>query len=152
MSYKIEITADNLNELSGKVMALAATMHTAAAPAFVPDENPAPAKPKAKKADPKKEPEIEVKPEAVDPEVVEVGNDASSAEAEPSSGATPETPPAGEPALDFDKDIAPKVLAVVAAKGKPVVQEILSQFGVERASQLDEAQWPELVAALEDAI
>jgi len=54
--------------------------------------------------------------------------------------------------LSFETDVTPVVLAVVQTKGKPVVEEILSQFGVARASQLDPARWPELVAALQDKL
>jgi hypothetical protein len=54
--------------------------------------------------------------------------------------------------LDFDTDVAPHVLAVVQKLGKPAAQEILSQFGVEKASLLDPARWPELVTALQDAV
>lgn len=54
-------------------------------------------------------------------------------------------------ALDFDTDVAPHVLALVTRSGKPAAQKILSQFGVEKASLLDPARWPELVAALQDA-
>ena len=65
------------------------------------------------------------------------------------------TEPSSTPApaaLDFDTDVAPHVLAVVQTRGKPAAQEILSQFGVEKASLLDPARWPELVTALQDAI
>ncbi len=54
-------------------------------------------------------------------------------------------------ALDFDTDVAPHVLALVTRSGKPAAQDILSQFGVEKASLLDPARWPELVTALQDA-
>lgn len=54
--------------------------------------------------------------------------------------------------LSFETDVTPVVLAVVQTKGKPVVEEILAQFGVARASQLDPARWPELVAALQDKL
>jgi hypothetical protein len=68
---------------------------------------------------------------------------------EPSSTPAPATS-ASE--LSFETDVTPVVLAVVQTKGKPVVEEILSQFGVARASQLDPARWPELVAALKDKL
>jgi hypothetical protein len=68
---------------------------------------------------------------------------------EPSS--TP-APAASASELSFETDVTPVVLAVVQAKGKPAVEEILSQFGVARASQLDPARWPELVAALKDQL
>jgi hypothetical protein len=74
----------------------------------------------------------------------------SSAEEKVSSGPTEATPPAGE--LNFDIDVAPYVLQVVKDKGKPVAQEILSQFGVEKASLLDPARWPELVSLLKGAL
>jgi hypothetical protein len=65
------------------------------------------------------------------------------------TAATSSTP--APAALDFDTDVAPHVLAVVQKLGKPAAQEILSQFGVEKASLLDPARWPELVTALQDA-
>ena len=68
---------------------------------------------------------------------------------EPSS--TP-APAASVSELSFETDVTPVVLAVVQTKGKPVVEEILSQFGVARASQLDPARWPELLAALKDQL
>lgn len=74
----------------------------------------------------------------------------SSAEEKVSSGPTEATPPAGE--LNFDIDVAPHVLQVVKEKGKPVAQEILSQFGVEKASLLDPTLWPELVDQLKAAL
>jgi hypothetical protein len=74
-------------------------------------------------------------------------NSASSAA---STDTAADAPKASE--LSFETDVTPVVLAVVQTKGKPVVEEILSQFGVARASQLDPARWPELVAALKDQL
>jgi hypothetical protein len=75
---------------------------------------------------------------------------AEASESQPTTREASSTPvPA---ALDFDTDVAPHVLAVVQKLGKPAAQEILSQFGVEKASLLDPARWPELVTALQDAI
>lgn len=71
----------------------------------------------------------------------------------PSAGPDQTTPPtSASDELNFDTDVAPYVLQVVKEKGKPVAQEILSQFGVEKASSLDPAQWPELVATLKGAL
>jgi hypothetical protein len=53
--------------------------------------------------------------------------------------------------LDFDKDVAPKVLSLVKSRGKPWVVDILAQFGVERASELPPERFGELLTALEDA-
>jgi hypothetical protein len=74
---------------------------------------------------------------------------AEASESQPTTAATFSTP--APAALDFDTDVAPHVLAVVQKLGKPAAQEILSQFGVEKASLLDPARWPELVTALQDA-
>jgi hypothetical protein len=64
-----------------------------------------------------------------------------------------ETPTEATPAsneLNYEVDVAPKVLAAVQKAGKPAVVEVLGQFGVERASQLEAARWPELVEMLGD--
>jgi hypothetical protein len=75
-------------------------------------------------------------------------------ESQPTTTEPSSTPaPAGSASeLSFETDVTPVVLAVVQTKGKPVVEEILSQFGVARASQLDPARWPELLAALKDQL
>jgi len=129
MAYKIEVTADSLSELAGKVLALAAQFQVTQAEAPVAK---APAR-KAKAAEPAPEPvapEPDPEPEAVAPEP------------------TPEPEAA---TLDFDKDIAALVLETLAVKGRDIVSGILSQFGGAKASQLDEKLWPELIAALKDA-
>lgn len=126
--YKIEITADTLSELAGKAMSLAAKLNTGVATevAEAAPENPTLA--------PKSAPAAEI---SESPQTTE----------EPST-----TPAASASELTFDTDIAPLVLQVVMDKGKPVAQEILSQFGVMKASMLDASRWPELIAALQDAL
>lgn len=131
MAYKIEVTADSLSELAGKILAVAAQFQVTQAEAPVAK---APAR-KAKAAEPAPE------PEAPEPEAPE-----------PTPEPTPEPAPEPEaPALDFDKDVAALVLETLAVKGRDVVSGVLSQFGVAKASQLDEKLWPELIAALKDA-
>jgi len=103
--YKIEITADTLSELAGKIMSLAVKLHPTA------DVERAYAPP--------------AEPVAINP-----------------------VAPAA-PALNFEKDVAPVVLRAVATKGKPFVEGVMIEFGVERASQLDAARWAELIDRLE---
>jgi hypothetical protein len=85
-----------------------------------------------------------------------VGNEPKSApvatatESQPTTTEPSSTPAPAE--LNFDIDVAPHVLALVKEKDKATAQEILSQFGVEKASLLDPARWPELVTALKDAL
>ena len=137
--YKIEITADTLAELSGKVLSLASKLMTGTAAEGW-------SAPKAT-ADVVLE-VAEVAP--VDPTPAPKSAPAVTAtESQPTTTEASSTP--APAALDFDTDVAPHVLAVVQTKGKPAAQEILSQFGVEKASLLDPARWPELVTALQDA-
>ena len=140
--YKIEITADTLAELAGKTAALAAKLNTGTT-------TEAPAQLRITAAGDLVREVAEAAPAPLPTSPVE-GTASSSAEEKVSSGPTEATPPAGE--LNFDIDVAPHVLQVVKEKGKPVAQEILSQFGVEKASLLDPALWPELVQQLKDAL
>ena len=145
--YKIEITAETLAELAGKAMSLAAKLNTGTATEVV-----------VKGATPVKT--VEVAPEVAEEAPVDPTPAPKSAPAVETSESPQTTeepsitaaPAASASELDFDTDIAPLVLQVVKDKGKPVAQEILSQFGVEKASNLDPARWPELVAALQDAL
>lgn len=58
----------------------------------------------------------------------------------------------GSKPLVFDTDVAPKVVEYVQLLGRDAVAGVLSQFGVQKASQLsDPAQWQELLDALADA-
>lgn len=114
--YKIEIAADTLAELAGKVMSLAVKLHPTA------DVERAYAPP------------AEINPVALAAPAPVV-----------------EAPAPEAPALSFEKDVAPVVLRAVATKGKPFVEGIMTQFGVERASQLPAERWPELITHLEEA-
>jgi hypothetical protein len=145
--YRIEITAETLAELAGKAMSLAAKLNTATESGLG-----------VKGA-------THVVTYEVAPEVAEAApeNPTPAPKSAPAAEATESQPTTEEPAttpapsasaseLNFDTDVAPIVLQVVKDKGKPVVQAILEEFGVERASQLDPARWPELIAQLKDAL
>lgn len=174
MSYRVEVTAASVTELAGKLLALAATMQaTPVDPVMA--EVKASTKPKKGKAETSADtavgtgstietktdaqPAAETQTEAAPVSSDDVGNAASSAEkttgataaasgAATSDGTSTSTVPADAEPLDFDKDVAPVVLGAVRDHGKPWVQEVLSQFGFERASQVPEEQLPELVATL----
>lgn len=144
--YKIEITAETLAELAGKAMSLAAKLNTG-----TPTEAPTQLRITAAGdlvREVAEEAPVDPTPAPKSAPAVETSESPQTTE-EPST--TP-APAASASELDFDTDIAPLVLQVVKDKGKPVAQEILSQFGVEKASNLDPARWPELVAALQDAL
>lgn len=127
MPYKIEVTADSLSELAGKVLALAAQFQVTSMPEQ-------PVTPKAKPVKAAKAPVVEeVKTE--EPKTEEVKVEAAKA-----------------PTYDFNTDISPLVLRVAAEKGRPAIAELLSQFGVERASSVPAEQFGELLNALKDAL
>ena len=144
---KIEVTGNTIPELADKLLAIGASLQNTITVYDTP----------ARKTPPKK---AEVMPEVAEAAPVDptpAPKSAPVAEATESLRTTTETsstpaPAASASELSFETDVTPVVLAVVQTKGKPVVEEILSQFGVARASQLDPARWPELVAALKDQL
>jgi hypothetical protein len=135
---KIEVSGASIAEVSDKLLAIGASLQRTEKPevAEAAPENPTPA--------PKSAPSAET-------------SESQPTTTQPSTTPAPTAEPSEKEAavsneLNFDTDVAPIVLQVVKEKGKPVVQEILEQFGVERASLLDPARWPELVAQLKDAL
>ena len=146
---KIEVTGNSIGEVADKLLAIGGSLRSAAP------------------ADPIKTIVVE-RVDPIMPEVAEMAavdptptpKSASAAEAiesqptteEPSSAPAPAPSAPASAELNFETDVAPYVLQVVKEKGRPVAQEILSQFGVEKASNLDPALWPELVEALKGAL
>ena len=159
MSIKIEVTGSSIGEVADKLLAIGHSLQGAAAtfnPVMPEIEAQEPAeKPKAKKPAKKAEPEV-VEAAPVDP--TPETKSAPAAEAIESQPTTPEpssthapvasaSEPAA-PALDFDKDVGPVVVEAVTTHGREPVVAILNQFGAERASEVPEGQWAELVEAL----
>lgn len=80
------------------------------------------------------------------------GSGTSNVDDTKSSDASSTTPSPETKPLVFDTDVAPKVVEYVQLLGRDAVAGVLSQFGVQKASQLsDPAQWQELLDALADA-
>lgn len=132
MSYRIEITADSLTELSGKLLALAAQMQVSAPAVGAVEEKPKAARKPAKTEDKPVEAKAEDAP-ATEPEQKAAGN----------------LPPEKVP---LPEGTVAKVVEVVEAKGRAVIEGVLSQFGVAKASQVPVDQRGELLAALEAAL
>lgn len=156
MSYKIEINADSISELAGKLLAMAAQMQVTPVDPVMPEVREAPKPKKAKPAPVKEDDGVALTAaahpvnEKASPLPVDMSPEALE-EVEIERPEEPEQAP-GAKALNFEKDVAPLVLEAVKVKGKPWVQDILSQFGVERASLVPDAQMPELVAAIRDGM
>lgn len=163
MSYKIEITADTITELTGKLLALAAATQPSIGDPVMPEVKEAAKAPARKSKSVRGSTAVEAAAEQVDPDKQNAA-EANAEVPQPTEGnepvttatdrvdaaATSTTPDAPSEAakLDFDKDVAPVVLNAVKTKGREWVQEILSQFGVERASQVPDEQLGELIDAI----
>lgn len=127
--YKIEITADTLAELSGKVLAIGASLQGTIAVYDTP----------ARKTPPKTTevmPEVVVAHSSIEDEPIEVVD----------------LPVAETPAIDFDAEIRAPALKVVEKCGKPALEKILASFGVVKASHLAPERMPELLAELNKAL
>ena len=136
---KIEVTGNSTVELADKMLGIAGSLLAADYRRIYAARHALEGKAEVAEAAP-----VDPTPAPKSAPVAEV-SESQPTTTEPSSTPAPA-------ALDFDTDVAPHVLAVVQKLGKPAAQEILSQFGVEKASLLDPARWPELVTALQDAV
>lgn len=154
---KIEVTGNSIAEVSDKLLAIGASLQRTAVVTEAPVQMRITAAgdmvwevAEAAPVDPTPAPAV----------AETVSSPSDTAVAQPETSDKPETSKntavssesSASDTLNFDTDVAPIVLQVVKDKGKPVVQAILEEFGVERASQLDPARWPELIAQLKDAL
>jgi len=137
---KIEVTGNSIPEVADKLLAIGASLLASGAVTTPRGSTGNFAKLEVAEAAP-------VDPTAAPKSapVVEVTESQPTTE-EPSS--TP-APAASASELDFELDVAPVVLRAVSSKGKAFAQDILSEFGCARASQLAVDLWPELIARLE---
>lgn len=91
-----------------------------------------------KPAEPKAEPpKAEPEPAA---EITQVSEEAI---------ATVADDPAERGPLTYDGDIKPAVLKVSAKHGRPGVEKLLADFGVDHTSKVTEDKWPEFLAAID---
>lgn len=144
MTIKIEVEASNIDELADKLLALGGRLSGNGVREAVEamQVKPEPAKRATRKAAPAQSVEATTEPTAAEPdETTTAGTSISDAPADAD-------PPAK---LDWDKDVAPKVTGFVKSNGREFVAGVLEQFGVDRASQLPEERWGELLDALADA-
>lgn len=111
--------------------AMPAPVAAAEATAEAPREEPAPKAKKSKKAD------------------APVGEPAATAE-------VPETPEAGAapstPELSYEEHVKPAIISLSSKKGRDVVIELLSQFGVASGKELVPAQYAEVYEAVQAAL
>jgi hypothetical protein len=144
---KIEVTGKSIAEVSDKLLAIGASLQRTAVVTEAPVQMCITAAGDMVWEVAEKAP--------VDPTPAPKSAPAAEAIESPPTTEQPSTTPAPSASaseLNFDTDVAPIVLQVVKEKGKPVAQEIIGQFGVEKASLMDPALWPELVDQLKAAL
>ncbi len=135
MSYKVEVTADSLTELGGKLLALAAQFQTVSAEdTRVPPSPRKKAAPKDEAPKPKHEPEV-------------VGDQPEEPKAEEPKAEEPK-----EPEIDFNLEVTPLVLRATKELGRERMLAIYEQFGIARASELDPKLLPELIGIIKDGL
>jgi hypothetical protein len=149
--YKIEITAETLAELSGKALSLASKLMTGtAAEGWSAPKATADVVAEVAKAAP-----VDPTPAPKSAPVAEV-SDSQPTTTEPSS-----TPADAEELEVVDlpvatpnpeTDVRALILEVVTKRGKPVMEGILSSFGVRKASHIEPARLPELIARMQEAL
>jgi hypothetical protein len=157
---KIEVTGASLGEVADKLLAIGASLQNTITVYDTP----------ARKTSPKK---AEVMPEVAEAAPVDptpAPKSAPVATATESLRTTTETSSTPAPAasasedeelevvdlpiatLDFETVVRPLVLKVVEVRGKPVMEEMLSRFGVAKASMIEAALLPELVGLCNEAL
>jgi len=165
--FRIEVQADSIPQLADQLLALGtrlsgfpAVSNQTSGTVTVAAADPEPAKRTRSPNKPKPEADTEAEAAVLKAQLAEQIE--SMAKAAPSPAAAAEEPEeveaVAEPEggvvaadLDFDKDIAPQVLDLVARKGRDAMVKVLDEFGAARASEVDTAQWPELLAKLAEA-
>jgi len=122
MTYRVEITAATINELSGKLAALASQL----------------------KGLPSTFDVLRI-------EASEISLPAPAQERVEERELT-QAPVAAPVTYDYVKDITPLVLKLVDKRGRPAVEDVLKSFGAKRASLLDPAQYDDFVSAINAAM
>lgn len=146
MSYQINIEADTIVELGGKLLALAAQFQPSsgagAADPVMPEVKGPAKKPPAKAT--------------AAPATAEDTSSTATSGAASASAPSEETPSdAGEPntTVITDDILRDLVIGLVKAKGREVMPPLLAQFGVSKATEItDPAVRVELANALRDAM
>jgi len=122
MTYRVEITAATINELSGKLAALASQL----------------------KGLPSTFDVLRI-------EASEISLPAPARERVEERELT-QAPVTAPVTYDYVKDITPLVLKLVDKRGRPAVEDVLKSFGAKRASLLDPAQYDDFVSAINAAM
>ncbi len=150
MTFSLTISADTFDAFKAKIIALE-EMFAPADPVMPEIKDVVAAAPKsekdkaAKKVEPKAEEPAKVEPQP-EPEAVQEETKADTADVPDK-----ETDPAGFNTFTNDH-IIPRVTRVVAKHGKPFMQELLTRFGVAKATQVPADKLPTLLKLMDEAL
>ena len=72
--------------------------------------------------------------------------------AEAPKAEAPKAEPPKPAALDYQRDIAPRVLALVEAKGRAAAENVLARYGVKKALQVPPERFAELMSDIQNAM
>jgi hypothetical protein len=144
MTYRVEITAQTIQELAGKLITLGNQFQTTPGVSLNANQSHTSDELAASAAE---EPGVDAKvaptPQKPKPETTK---------AEPKKAEEPKVEEPKVAALEYQKDVVPKVLALVEKRGKDAAQALLATFGAVKASGVKPAQYAELLAAIADAM
>jgi len=163
--FRIEVQADSIPQLADQLLALGtrlsgfpAVSNQTSGTVTVAAADPEPVKRPRSPNKPKAETDTEAEAAVLKAQLTEQIESMAKAAPTPAAKEPEEVEAVAEPEggvvaadLDFDKDIAPQVLDLVARKGRDAMVKVLDEFGAARASEVDTAQWPELLAKLAEA-
>ncbi len=131
MTYRVEVTASTINELSGKLAALASQLKGLPSVIELPTVEHTDVSVRI--------PEVEPSLYQAVMQAVREGDKAASSEA-------------SHRVYNYKDDIMPRVLKLASKRGTEVTEGLLKTFGVKRASELDPARHDELLAAIDAAM
>lgn len=151
---KIEVTGNSIPEVADKLLAIGASLQGTVTVYDTPGLKTAPKKAEVAEVAP-----VDPTPAPKSAPVVEA-TESQPTTTEPSS--TPadaasasedlEVVDLSVPAIDFNRDIRDLALKLVTKRGKPELEKILAHFGVARASMIEPARLPELLAMINAAL
>jgi len=134
MTYRVEVSAPTINELAGKLAALASQLKGLPSTFDVLRVEAS---------------EINSPAPEFKPSLYQAVMEADKVEAEEAAAISPE---ASHRVYDYKTEVAPLVLKMVAAKSRDDVRELLATFGVKSASELEASRYGELVDAVNKAM
>lgn len=133
---KLEITADSAADFKKTFEGLAAIITSAPAASAAPAEA---SKPAAEK------PKAEVKPKAEEKAKPAAEKPKDKPKDEPKSEDAPKK-------VSLDDDLSPLITKLATAGHRDQLVDILGEYGVQRASQVPEEHWADLLEKLQEAV